>query len=175
MTGVLLALVIVLAGLQALDLLLTVGLVRRVREHQSQIEAVGARGLHLGIPVGTQVPPVDVLDVRDQEVPRTWPGDTVVGFFSTTCDACREHLPEYLTWASQRNRLRNICVVDGPIEDALEMARGTDDVARLVLAPHAKALADKFEISGVPVLFEVVNGRVSASGLRVTERPFAQA
>lgn len=175
MTSVLLAVVIVVVGVTALNLLFTIGLVRRVREHEAQIAALGATGEHLGIPLGAYVPNVEVLDVRAQEISPTWPGDTVVGFFSTTCDACREHLPEYLAWASQRDRLQTICVIDGPTDDALEMARGADDVARLVLAPHAKALADGFAITGVPVLFQVVAGRVLASGLRVTERPFARA
>ncbi len=176
MTGALVGFMVLLAGLLALNLLATFGLVRRVREHEQQLSERDATNVRLGLPVGTPLPPFHVTDASGHDLhPATWPSQVVVAFFSTTCDACRDHLPPFLEWATQHDRDATVCVIDGPIPDALAMAGSAGSVTRLVLEPAAQRLASAFGITGIPVLFQVTDGRVTASGTRMQQLPLIQA
>lgn len=84
---VLTALVVFFSGITLLNLVLTVGLVRRMRQadshgHDSAGEQQG------GLKPGEAAPSLDLADARAER-------RTLLGFFSTDCPACPGHLPGF--------------------------------------------------------------------------------
>ena len=102
----LLAVAVAVVGVLCLiDLVLTLGVVRRLRDHTSRLTAMNAAALDIPSDAlrapGTPVDPFTVTDIDG--VDRSL-GDlaepTLVAFFAPDCPACEEKLPAFLAYAS---------------------------------------------------------------------------
>lgn len=161
---VVLSVAVALVGvLCLLDLLLTVGVIRRLRAAPGSAEPVEGVGLlEAGEPVGA----FEAEDVRSDPV--RIDGDTLVVFVSPTCQPCRRLRPQLVEHAralGDRNRVLAV-VVAQPTAAAADVA-ALEDVARVVVEPPGGPIADAFEVSSYPALFRVVDGTVRASGRTV--------
>src|SRR3954468_18824844 len=139
----LIALVVLLTALGVLNLLLTVALVRRLREHTKLLDALYELvGVEPGIsPDRTGIVPGETVgDFRTTTVDGEPVGRddlapaTVVAFLAATCDSCHEQLPDLLTYARERGRQRVLAVVDGAGGDPTELVERLNAAARVVLA-----------------------------------------
>jgi hypothetical protein len=130
------------------NLLLTLGLARRINQEE---------------PPAVLLPPGSVVDVA-LEPP------TLVGFFSPGCGPCRERLPEFVTRARRAPSGRTLAVVVGDSADA--MVASLTDVASVVVEPRGGALATAFGVRGFPA-FALVgdDGRIEASGTDLASIP----
>src|SRR5262245_50989604 len=96
----LVAAVVLVAALALLNLLLTLGMMRRLRE---QAELISARGSGGGIdegvmPAGSTIGEFITSAVDDRAVTSLdLSEDTMVGFFSPQCQPCRERVPEFIS------------------------------------------------------------------------------
>jgi thiol-disulfide isomerase/thioredoxin len=150
----LVAAVVIVGILCLLDLVLTYGVIRRLREHTEQLAQRPATPfpdiiIGAGSTVGAFTATTEdgeSISADDLQV------DTLVGFFSPWCGACEEKLPSFLDAAAAHpgGRDHALAVVIGPAEDAKEQVAALSPKARVIVAPHGHDIEKAFEITGFP-------------------------
>ncbi|GAA3989968.1 TlpA family protein [Allokutzneria multivorans] len=168
MTVVIIA-VAVLGVLVLVDLVLTLGVVKRLREHTALIErALSATAPMPPImaPVGTKITPFEARTVDGTTVSLgDLPDPTLVGFFSADCPACGENLPAFLDRARDLGRDRVLAVAHGAPDEVADLVAKLNPVARVVTEAPDGPLGVAFSVRGVPALCLVdATGTVVASG-----------
>ncbi|MEV0263671.1 hypothetical protein AB0I49_20350 [Streptomyces sp. NPDC050617] len=157
---VLIATVVLVGLLCTLDLILTVGVVKRLREHTELLSERSRGGIALGPgdEVGEfSVSSVDGEPVRDSMIE----SETVVAFFSPSCGPCKEKLPKFIEYARGvprgREQVIAVVTVDGPAdaEAAAPSLSALAPVARVVTGRDADAVADACKVRGFPVVLKV--------------------
>jgi hypothetical protein len=100
--AVLAAAVVVVGAIAALNLLLTFGVIRRLREHQDLIGGdAGAGGVPMAVGVGEPIAPFSATAVDASPVSRDrLTGPTLVGVFGVGCPACAEMLARFVSRAA---------------------------------------------------------------------------
>jgi peroxiredoxin len=175
-----LAVVLVVLGVLGLvNLVLTLGLVRRVHA-QSALLRMSIEGienprpimLEAGAHVGpfaaatTGGDPVEHADLR---------GPTLVGFLSASCPACAESLPSFVARARAvpGGRERVLAVVVGDDEATGELRERLAPVARVVVEHTAGPVARAFGVDGFPAFALLADDRVVASHFALDRVPEA--
>jgi thiol-disulfide isomerase/thioredoxin len=162
------AVVAILGVLCLLNLLLTYGVIRRLREHTEVLaqQRIGSPDLLVvaGSPIGTFAATTTeghAFAETDLE-----PG-TLVGFFSTGCGACVETLPRFVQVAAAHpgGRDRVLAVVIGPETESADQVAALSPNARVVVARHGHAIESAFEVMAFPAFALLgADGVVTASG-----------
>ncbi|WP_331770705.1 redoxin domain-containing protein (plasmid) [Embleya sp. NBC_00888] len=164
----LIAAVVLVTVLCLLNLLLTFGVVRRLR-------AQGGHGhgghdadiTDLVLPVGATVPAFTAVTTAGETVSRDGLGAVLFGFFSPGCPACAERLPLFVKAAREAvgEGRRVLAVVHGDEADTREQVAALTAVARVVVEPADGPLGRGFAVAGYPVFGLLdANGTVTASG-----------
>jgi hypothetical protein len=158
------AAVILLGVLCLVNLLVMVGILRRMRAaadwHPGPLFTLGP---------GSAVGEFSVITTTDEPVSN----DTLagmVGFFSAGCEACHELLPAFLERAREMEREKVLAVAGAGDE---ETVRALAPVARVVVAGlDGGPLARAFQNTWTPALYMVGDDhRVVAVGTRMEELP----
>ncbi|WP_433186624.1 peroxiredoxin family protein [Actinoallomurus sp. CA-150999] len=160
------AAVVLLGVLCLLNLLLTIGILRRLR-------ADAAQGHNPGLPfdLGPGSAPGEFTEVTTAGEPVSH--DTlsgVVGFFSAGCEACHTLLPSFVEHARELGRDNVLAVVGG---DDQETVDALTPVARVVTAElDGGPVARAFKNTWTPALYLVGDDhRIVATGARMEELP----
>jgi len=179
-----LAFAVALVGaLCVLDLLLTVGVIRRLREVTEQL-AVAGRTPGAGLPRAAPGHAVsDFTTATEDGEPLTRADlapQTLVGFFSPTCAPCKELLPDFLDHAAQAPGGRELvlAVVIGTPAEAAPLVRQLAPLARVVVERSDGALSTALRTTAYPTLLLLdAQHTVTASGgtLDSVLRPAAPA
>ncbi|GAB3715119.1 hypothetical protein GCM10027598_23820 [Amycolatopsis oliviviridis] len=169
--GILIAVLVLVGVLLVLDLVLTFGVIKRLRTHS---ELIG-RALENRVPAG----PVMVAEgnlvadftartVDGAEVSRSgFTGQTLVGFFAVECDTCIDKLPDFVEHAKDHPRDHVLAVVQGDTAGAAEFTARLAPVARVVVEPVGGVVSKAFEVRGTPVVAMLgPGGRVVAAGFQ---------
>lgn len=173
--GYLAAAVVLVGVLCTLDLLLTVGVVRRLRAHTEQLSKLssGASGPMPDtlLPVGAS-PAEFAATTSDGEVVSqdSLVGGTLVGFFMPDCPPCKEQLPEFVRYAAElaQGRAQALAVVVSEEGQAAKYVERLEAVARVVVEPHDGPVADAFSVRGFPAMCLLdADGVVTARAGRV--------
>lgn len=161
----LVAAVVLIGVLGAVNLLLTIGILRRMRRttpdwHPGPIFALGP-----GSAVGT----FSVTATTGEPVS----ADTltgIVGFFTSGCNECHELLPHFIERAREMHRENVLAVVGGDDEETVQ---ALVPVARVVVADLGGGpVARAFENHWVPALYLIGDDhRVAAVGTQMHELP----
>ncbi|MEV0229532.1 TlpA disulfide reductase family protein [Nonomuraea sp. NPDC050786] len=152
----LLAAVILVGALCLLDLVLTFGVIRRLREHTAHLEKLlkGAPPDDPAQMLGERVGEFAATTTDGEPVSRDLlSGETVVAFFSPTCAPCREKAPGFAAQVHSRglDRQQVMAVVAGEDgDDGTEMARMLAPAARVVMDRGEQPVADAFKVSAFP-------------------------
>jgi peroxiredoxin len=151
------AAVVLVGALCLVDLILSLGVVRRLRAHSSLIEHILTRDMDR-TPIRRAGERVDAFSavtsgggLVTRETLTESAGSVLVGFFSPDCDTCRERLPEFVRKAGRWEE--TIAVVVGEKAEAMELADsfGLREAARVVLeSPKDAAMADAFGVRAFP-------------------------
>jgi hypothetical protein len=175
------AAICIVGGLCALDLLLTLGVVRRLRTHTTALgelkrlqDTEPPSPLPAGSSVGgftaaTRDGGFVTAELLDREL--------LVGFFAPGCDGCAKLLPDFVESAP--------AIAGGPehvlavVTDAGDDADGVEEyvdklraVARIVVEGPEGPVAGAFAVTSVPALVLVgPGGTVVASGSRLSDLP----
>ncbi|HCT81602.1 MAG TPA: hypothetical protein DGG94_07380 [Micromonosporaceae bacterium] len=161
------AAVVLLGAIGLLNLVLTMGIIRRLREHSQQIGmACGADGDELPA-VGTTIAEFEAFSIDDLRISRdTLSAPTSIGFFSPNCNPCRERLPEFIAHAAVTGRDRTLAVVVGLAnDDTQELADSLATVAQVVIEQPNGPLSIAFGAVNVPALYLIdQGGLVKGSG-----------
>ncbi|GAA1892024.1 TlpA family protein disulfide reductase [Asanoa iriomotensis] len=161
------------------NLLLTVGVVRRLRDHSAMLELVG--GPEVISPVGSAVDEYAAVAIDGASVRRDLlVGLTLVGFFSPTCGPCHERLPLFVTRARLMPAERVLAVVVGQGDDdsdgTREIVGRLTEVATVVVEPPNGVLAQAFGVRGFPAFALVdASGEVVGAGTDPATLPVAVA
>ncbi|MCC3769325.1 TlpA disulfide reductase family protein [Streptomyces sp. UNOC14_S4] len=167
---VLIAAVVLVGALCTLDLVLTLGVVKRLREHTALISKMAnsqpSRPPVIG--VGEEVGEFSAVAVGGDVLTReSLVGDTLVAFFSPSCGPCHEMLPKFVEYARavDGGREQVLAVVVGSLDRAKGQVAELSPVARVVVEGGSEAIvADAFQIKGFPTLLKV---RQDADGRQV--------
>lgn len=160
------AALVLVTALCLLNLVLTMGVIRRLRAdagHRSLAPSAAERavGNSVGEFLATSVTGVAVDHGRLD-------GRAVVGFFTPGCRPCAEQLPEFERLARRlgADRVLGVVVGDGAACDA-DAAR-LSAVAPVVVERPGGPVSTAFSVDAFPSLFEVRNGTVVAAGHAVS-------
>lgn len=161
MTEVLLGVAIVVT---LLNLVLLLGVVRRLREHETRLASMTGGGPPVLItPAGGRVAPFSARSVDGRSVDEHSTDAALVGFFSPECGSCHERLPDFRAAAGEHaGPVLAVVVEDGgdtsPLVDALRTC------ATVVLEAPTGPVAEAFAVRGFPAFALVADGTVAASG-----------
>lgn len=164
----------VLGALTLLNLLLTYGVIRRLREHTRLLAGIGSAAPMLA--PGSTVGDFAATTLDGELVSRdALSGQTLVGFFSPGCPACTERLPDFVARAATpaHGRARTLAVIAGGDESYAAQREQLAAVARVVVEPERSGPVGRaFGVSAYPV-FALVDpaGEVLASGYTLDSIP----
>ena len=171
----------VLGPLGLANLVLVVGLLRRLRRHdalmQVMIDGV-ANPEPIMMEAGEEIrtfsaatatgSPVGSADLR---------GRTLVGFLSPTCPACIDSLPLFLARAQTvpGGREQVLAVVVGHDDEIDELRERLEPVARVVVEQPSGPVADAFGVIGFPAFAVLDEHTVTASHFALERLPRSAA
>ncbi|MEO3747705.1 TlpA disulfide reductase family protein [Plantactinospora sp. B5E13] len=167
--------VVLATALGTLNLLLTLAVIRRLREHTELLAGHGAEA-GSGIIEAGRAPGDFVVTDTDGSVVRREDlgGDVLVAFFSPDCPACADALPRFVTQAAgfPGGRTRVLAVVSGDGSGVPELAGRLTAVARVVVDGVDGTLARAFQARAFPswCLLDTT-GTVARSGSGWAELP----
>jgi hypothetical protein len=166
---IVIAAVAVVGGLCLLDLLLTFGVIRRLREHTDMLTALNAAGgparLALGLSAGDF--PGAFSAVTTDGVPVNGAaGLRVVAFFSR-CSICPERVPPFADYLRAHDFGRDsvLAVSVGPGSTPQAYLSELAPVARICVEPEDGEIARAFKVPGFPSFFLLdPDGSVAGNG-----------
>lgn len=154
------AAVSLLATLCVLNLLLTIGVIRRLREITT---AAPPPDLTLG--VGATIGDFRTTTTNGERITEeSWGTRFVVAFLSPDCTPCRERLPDFLAHAST-SPLPSLAVVLGEAREAAEMVAALERVCPVVVERYDGPISSAFRVRGTPAFVVVEGKKVVALGL----------
>ncbi|MBB5785355.1 TlpA family protein disulfide reductase [Nonomuraea jabiensis] len=171
----LVAIVALVSVLTVLNLLLTFGVIRRLREHTELLagRATPIVGEPPSLPVGRQVGDFAATTTDGEPVARALlAGDTLVAFLTPGCEPCEESLPHLVEAAKKwpGGRRNTLVVVIGRRDRAADHVERLAPVARVVVEAPDGPIATGFGVTAYP-LFGVVDS--SGQVLRSETAPAA--
>lgn len=168
------AAVIVIGLLCLLDLVLSLGVIRRLRLHTDHLNRLLTGPARAGaVPVGTAIGDFTVTTTHGERITRESlsghgaGGSTLVGFFASGCQPCAEQLPAFIAYArSVPGPRRVLAVVDSDGVDQTDYVERLAEVARVVLEGPGEALQTAFGVDGFPMLYLIGEAGVVLAGGR---------
>ncbi|MFD6952353.1 hypothetical protein A6A08_09435 [Nocardiopsis sp. TSRI0078] len=162
--------VALVGALGLLNLLLSIGVVRRLRQHTELLEKrppstdedIPASAVSVGTPVGE----VRATSTRGAEL--SFGADTdrlVVAFLSPDCSPCRKRLPLLLDHAAQHPDAHVLAVVIEENGLEAEMVARLEPAVPVVVQPWEGELPRLFDVQGTPSFVTLENGAVTATSV----------
>lgn len=172
----LMAVAIVLVGLVAVtNLVLTVGVIRRLREHTELLGGMGSLDGRTMLGPGRRVEEFTATTLDGETVTRdALDPPALVGFLSLGCQPCIEKLPVFAQRAGSHpgGRAHVLAVVVGD-DDEGDVASFVDTlrpVARVVRQKPDGSLATAFGVTGYPAFALLgTDGVIAASGTAIPD------
>ncbi|MBW6437242.1 hypothetical protein KZ829_26250 [Actinoplanes hulinensis] len=164
--------VLLFAGtlLLALNLVLTYGALRRLREHDRLLNPEQGAAMN---GVGETVAEFTATTTDGPALTRSGLGSgTLAGFFTPGCEPCREKLPEFVRVAAVHSAGRDgvLAVVVGDPESAAADVRLLEPVARVVVASRGDEILTAFGVQAFPSICTLGDhSRIVALGLAASE------
>ena len=164
------AAVVLVGAVSAVNLVLVLGIVQRLRQLTAAPAASRAHG-PVPRPVldpGTAPEPFQTSTMDGESVDAGTLGGSLVGFFTPNCSVCQERLPDFVAHAGRvgLDRDRVLAVVIGEPDETVQLRAELAPVARIVTEPHGGgAMYRAFAVAGLPAYFRFDDGgAVLASG-----------
>ncbi|MFG3552161.1 TlpA family protein disulfide reductase [Streptomyces sp. NPDC047725] len=157
------AAVIFVGLLCTLDLILTLGAVKRLREHTELLAERPSRSrIKPSLTVGEEVGDFRAIARNGTELtPDQLPDGTVVAFFSPHCEPCREKLPDFAQAARTvaGGAQKVVAVVVGDEPEARSFVDVLEPVANVVIEEPDGALSTAFQARAFPTVLQVGHDR----------------
>lgn len=166
------AIVLTVGLLCLLNLLLTFGVIRRLRQHTEHLNRLAPADSPPGIGVGDAVGDFETTTTTGEPLSRAaLTGQTLVGFFSPGCQPCATQLPHFIDRARELpgGRAQALAVVVAGTEGGQDYVERLAPVARVVTEGVDGALQAAFQVTGFPMLYLVDDGTVRAAGVTVAD------
>jgi thiol-disulfide isomerase/thioredoxin len=159
------------------NLVLMLGVIRRLRDHSERLGSLGTGGIPVPpapiIPAGETVGAFATVTTDGDAVSsELFDGETLVGFFSPSCQPCKAQLPKFVAYAESfhggRDKVLAVVITGAPDEDADPYVTALSGAARVVVESHGGPLSEAFDITGFPSVALVDSaGTVRATAARV--------
>ncbi|UBU10270.1 TlpA family protein disulfide reductase [Nonomuraea gerenzanensis] len=147
----LVAAVVLLALLCMANLLLTIGLIRRLREQGPAMPD--------GLAPGERMPGFAAMTTSGEPVSDELLGaPALVGFFSHGCKPCEDLLPHFVERARRTSDGVLAVVAAGPGEDVTAHVERLAEVALVVTEPTQGSLQRAFKVSAYPTVITIDAG-----------------
>jgi thiol-disulfide isomerase/thioredoxin len=170
------AALVLVGGLALLNLLLTYGLIRRLREQAAMLtDLMGGLAAappgDLARPVGSPVEQFRTEAVDGTAIDTAWfDRPTLVGFFSPGCEPCAALVPRFAAAAATT---RALAVIEpGPVDDS-EYRTALGVHATVVAGEPARAVVEAFGVVGYPTacLVDLVDAEavITATGTNLVD------
>ena len=164
--------VVLAVALTLFNLVLTIGVIRRLREHTGLLSARGG-ATDVMLDVGEIPGDFSAATTDGEHVSRdTLIGEQLVGFLSPGCGPCKEILPQFVERAAVAGRANALAVVAPGAEDADGLVAQLEPVARVVVERDDDSVSRAFKVRGFPALCRLNADKVVTSSgtdvLRVT-------
>lgn len=174
MTALALTAALVSLAVSVLALLIVVGLARRLHAGGMTLTPVGASAPEFLPPTGIGVPEFQVIDSAGAPVSsaRLASGRHAVAFVSSSCDACRDSLPEFLGLADTVGADHALAVFTDDGDDRGAAAAMLDQLRRrsTVLVEGARGEVGRlFSVVSFPTFVGVEDGVVQVSSHRIAD------
>lgn len=148
---------VLVAALCALNLVLTAAVIRRLRQHTEHISRLGSGHQGRLLPVGSTIPDFAATTLDGRTVsPLSRRAPLLVGYFSPGCAPCAEELPKFVARAAAMtggsDSVLAIVVTDAPDAAADEVAQ-LRRVATVVTEPAGAAAGTAFGVVGYPTFY----------------------
>ncbi|MEV4019595.1 hypothetical protein AB0J35_54850 [Nonomuraea angiospora] len=150
---------VVLVGLLCLlDLVLTLGVLRRLRAHTAELERLAGTSTLM---------PYDPRVLVGRTLPQDVAGPRLVGFFDVGCDTCHERAPQFAAQAKGQSAL---AVISGAADEAADLVEVVGGVASVVTGEDALRLVQALDIHAFPTFLRTdEDGRVVAADTELTD------
>lgn len=163
--------VAVVAAVAVLNLLLTLGVIRRLREHTTRLAALPPDGLgppsDLVLAVGERPAEFHAVTVEGDEVSlASLATPALLGFFSPDCPPCQEWIPRFVRAAGElpQGRKQALAVVVGNVTGAGDEVAQLRQVAQVVVEQLDGPVSRAFAVKGWPVLCRLgADGTITAN------------
>jgi hypothetical protein len=160
------------ASISMLNLVLVLGIIRRLREHTALLSTRSAGPRQDAAPMlraGNTVEPFVATATTGETVsPASFRDGTIVGFLSVNCPACQVAIPEFVALARDApgGRENVVAVLIGPPPETAALAAELAPVALIIQEGVEGDVARAFQVVGVPS-FAVVqqDGLITATSL----------
>ncbi|GIG70141.1 TlpA family protein disulfide reductase [Phytomonospora endophytica] len=162
----LIAAVVLVGAIATLNLLLTVGVIRRLREHTAQLADVGGQGGPSGPVVGDPIEDFTTTAVDETPVARAdLDSYALVSVMSPGCGPCEEKLPKLVSMLEDGTLPKKsvLAVIAGDEEEAVPMVTALKDLAVVVREePVSGAVQSAVGIRAYPTMFTAGEGKVAS-------------
>lgn len=149
------AALLLVAAVAVTNLVLTLGVVSRLREHAEQLATVARPGpSELVLGIGERPDEFSAQTVTDETVSvRSLATPALVGFFSPTCSTCAEWIPRFVSAAESLpgGATQALAVVVSTADTTAEVAE-LRRVAQVVVEPVDGPVSRAFRVRGFPAL-----------------------
>lgn len=155
-----------LAMLVLLNLLLTLGVIRRLREQASEADEERPP-----LPeVGTRVRDFTVTSLAGEPftADHLTSGSRLVGFFSPLCKPCHR-LKDELLARPPSERMFAFVVGDRTDPQAETLAVALSAITEVAMVPIGDRIHEAFDVQGFPALVRVTDGAVTAAAYRTAD------
>lgn len=163
---ILIAAVAVVGVLCLLDLLLTFGVIRRLREHTALLSGLNDQPPLVGLETG-ELPEAFSAVTTLGEMVTGAAGIRVAGFFSSLCAACPERVPPFVEYLTGHGVGRSsvLAVVQGSRDAPPPYVDQIAEVALVCLESADGEIAKAFKVVGFPAFCLLdADGAVTVSG-----------
>ncbi|MGN9837110.1 TlpA family protein disulfide reductase [Nonomuraea sp. H19] len=150
---------VVFVGLLCLfNLVLTLGVLRRLREHTAELERLAG---------GSMLMPYDPHVLVGRALPETAAGARLVGFFDVGCSTCHERAPQFADAAGKQPALAVITGDGAKVADLVAVVGG---VSSVITGEEAGLLTHTLGVEAFPTfLLADQEGRVVAAHTELAE------
>lgn len=157
--GYMIAALVLVGAVTGLNLLLTFGVIRRLREHTARLAALPSGGepwpLELALPAGARPEDFHAETVDGDEISlASLARPALLGFFSPGCEPCQEWIPRFVRASGDlpHGRAQVLAVVVGDAVEAHDEVARLRQVAQVVVEPIEGPVSRAFAVKGWPVL-----------------------
>jgi hypothetical protein len=152
---VLIGAVVVVGVLCLIDLLLTFGVIRRLREHTAMLARFQSGGDRVTGMTAGGTPEAFTATDSEGAVMQGPPGLSVVAFFSASCSVCPKRVPAFVDYVREHPVGRNgvLAVVVAQASDSVPYLADLAEVARVCAELPDGPIGQAFAVQAFPAFF----------------------
>ncbi|MGC4944374.1 TlpA family protein disulfide reductase [Kribbella sp. DT2] len=157
-----------------LNLLLLLGVIRRLKEHDQALARIPYGGTPAADTMrapGSEVGAFTATSTDDVALSKeSLTAETLVAFFSASCAPCLEHAPKFAAHVAGLNGVLAIVVADGD-DDPSQLVGILGDKTRVVVEGYEGPVATAFGVTAFPTYGVVADGTITATALEFDALP----